>query len=156
MSEGHSGNRKLIVELVIVLVLVGFGLWSLNKNPLTPSDSSVDANQTVTEDTSNGSVNANNPSSSISYQNALVQYKDARLQLDSTCQASPDRSTFKNGTNIMIDNRSDKPRTVKVGSTFPIKAYGFKIVRLSSSTLPATWYVDCDTSQNVATILIQK
>jgi len=56
----------------------------------------------------------------------------------------------------MIDNRAPVARTVKVGSTFPIKAYGFKIVNLSSATLPATWYVDCDSSQNVATILIQK
>jgi hypothetical protein len=55
----------------------------------------------------------------------------------------------------MIDNRSEVARTVKVGSSFGIKAWGFEIVKLSSATLPATWYVDCDKSQNVATILIQ-
>ncbi len=156
MSEGHGSNKKVIVELAVVLILVGFGLWTLNKNPSSPSDSNVNANQTVTEDTSSGSVNATNPTASISYQNALVQYKDARIQLDKNCQATPNNMTFKNGTNIMIDNRSEKIRTIKVGSVFSIKPYGFKIVRLSSSTLPATWYVDCDKSQNVATLIIQK
>ena len=144
----------MLVELVLVLVLVGFGLWSLKNS--TPSSDSVKTDQTTTGNTTNGGGNIVNPTATISYQNALVQYKDARIQLEGNCQASPDNSTFKNGANIMIDNRSDKTRTVKVGSTFTIKPWGFKIVNLYSPSLPATWYVDCDASQNVATILIQK
>ena len=92
----------------------------------------------------------------LSYQNALAKYKDVRIQLNANCQADPTQMTFKNGTEIMMDNRSPKDRTVKVGSIYNIKAWGFKIVKLSSATLPATWLVDCDKSQNVATILIQK
>lgn len=149
MSEGH-GDKKAIVELIVVLVLVGFGLWWM-KNP--PEDAAVNNPPAATLDTSAGSVNT---TSTISYQDALARFKDARIQLDSNCQASPNNSTYKNGANIMIDNRSDKTRTVRVGSTFTIQPWGFKIVRLSSATLPATWYVDCDSSQNVATILIQK
>ena len=56
----------------------------------------------------------------------------------------------------MIDNRSGTARTVRVSSNYSIPAYGFKIVKLSSPTTPAIWYIDCDKSQNVATILIQK
>ena len=154
MSEGKSGGGKEIIELIVVLVLVGFGLWWM-KNP--PENAAVNNSPTSGE---NGTVagGGNTPSSGavISYQNALAQFKDARIQLDNNCQATPNRMTFKNGSNIMIDNRSDKARTVKVGSTFTIDPWGFKIVRLVSSTLPATWYVDCGNSQNVATILIQK
>jgi|SRR3989338_9543454 len=146
-------NQKIVLELVVVLVLVGFGLWGLSQKP---ADVKNDTAITPTEDVSTGSVNVSTPSAPVAYAEALVKYKDARIQLDNTCQASPNKTTFKNGTNIMIDNRAPVARTVKVGSTFPIKAYGFKIVNLSSATLPATWYVDCDSSQNVATILIQK
>ncbi len=150
-------NQKILIELGIVLVLVVFGLWSLNKSsaPAT-NDTSSSADVVSVEDTSAGSINVGAPAASIAYGDALVKYKDARLQLNKDCQGSPDKMTFKNGANVMIDNRSAVARTVKVGSVFSIKAYGFKIVNLSSSTLPATWYVDCGTSQNVATITIQK
>jgi hypothetical protein len=110
-----------------------------------------------TEDTSgeDTSYGATKPVS-LSYKDALIKYKDARLQLDKVCQASPDKMTFKNNSYLMVDNRSAVSRTIKVGSTFGLKAYGFKIIKLSSSKLPATWYVDCDKSQNVSTITIQK
>lgn len=148
-------NHKVLIELVVVLALVVFGLWSLNKNPTsllnygsTPAIS--------TEDMSQGSVNVGAPVSSISYQDALVKYKNARLQLDKDCQASSYSMTFKNGSSVMVDNRASVARMVKVGSTFSVKAYGFKIIKLYSEKLPATWYVDCDKSQNVSTILLQK
>ncbi|OGI67505.1 hypothetical protein A2823_02060 [Candidatus Nomurabacteria bacterium RIFCSPHIGHO2_01_FULL_41_91] len=147
-------NKNLWIGLVVVLIVVVV-FWFVGKSsvPVVVDDNAI---VDSTEDTSEGSVNVGAPAASISYANALVKYKDARIQLEKTCQASPDKGTFKNGTNIMIDNRAPVARTVKVGSVFPIKAYGFKIVNLSSSNLPATWYVDCDKSQNVATILIQK
>ncbi|MFA5841279.1 MAG: hypothetical protein WC847_03360 [Candidatus Paceibacterota bacterium] len=151
-------NKNLWIGLAVVLFAVaGFMLWSMNKASAPVVDNSVPVDEvTPTEDTTPGSVNATSPAASISYANALVKYKDARLQLDKTCQGEPKNMTFKNGASLMIDNRAPVARTVKVGSVFSIKAYGFKIIKLSSSTLPATWYVDCDKSQNVSTILIQK
>lgn len=151
-----KSDHKLFLELAVVLLLVVFGFWSLNKN----SDKVVSENDNTevasTEDVSEGSVHVGAPAPSISYSEALLKYKDARIQLDKICQANPNNVTYKNNTSIMIDNRAPVARTVKVGSTFTIKAWGFKIVKLYSPTLPATWYVDCDKSQNVATILIQK
>ncbi len=150
-------NKKIFIELVVVLVLVGFGIWGLSQNPApapVANKNGVSPAQDVAGNA--GNVDASAPGASISYAQALVKYKNARLQLDKICQASPDKMTFKNGANLMVDNRAPVARTVKVGSVFPLKAYGFKIVNLSSATLPATWYVDCDKSQNVSTILIQK
>ncbi|MFA5932208.1 MAG: hypothetical protein WC793_02415 [Candidatus Paceibacterota bacterium] len=149
-------NKNLWIGLAVVLVLVaGFLFWSMKK---AVAPAVTDSNPVVepTEDVTPGSVNTGSPAASISYANALIKYKNARLQLDPTCQASPDKMTFKNGASLMVDNRSSAQRTVKVGSVFSIKAYGFKIIKLSSATLPATWYVDCGKSQNVSTILIQK
>lgn len=157
----ENNNRNLWISVGVVLaIFVGLVLWSMtgksavpsnnvnNNTPLEPVDS--------TEDTSAGSVNTGSSQASISYANALVKYKDARIQFDGVCQASPNNMTFKNGTSIMVDNRAPVDRAVKVGSIFNIKAYGFKIIKLSSTTLPATLLVDCDKSQNVATILLQK
>jgi len=151
-------DKKVFVELVVVVALVGFGLWSLSKNSTPVVNNNVANNQQVvpTEDTSVGSIDVGAPAASLSYAQALVKYKDARLQLDESCQGNPDKMTFKNNALLMVDNRAPVDRTVHIGSVFSIKADGFKIIKLSSSTLPATWWVDCDKSQNVATILIQK
>ncbi len=147
-------KNKTVIELVVVLVLVGFGLWTL-KNNSAPSDTNTDANQVVDTSTNAGNTNAG-AVAPISYTDALVKYKDSRIQLDTNCQANPNNVTYKNNSYIMIDNRSSADRAVKLGSTFSIKAWGFKIVKLSSANLPATWYLDCGNSQNVATVLIQK
>lgn len=147
---------KALIELVVVLILVGLGLWYLknpapvvvdNSNRVTPADSVSNGN---------ASNNVFIPAKPITYAQALQIYKDVRIQLNQDCQATPNNVTHKNNTYIMIDNRADKARIVKVGSSFSVPAYGFQIVKLSSASLPATWYVDCGSSQNVATILIQK
>lgn len=154
MENNTNTNKNLWIGLGAVALIVII-IWFMNMGSTPVVDNT---NQVVdsTEDVTLGSINAGSPAASISYANALIKYKDARIQLDKTCQASPDKGTFKNGTTIMIDNRAPVARTVHVGSIFGIKAYGFKLVKLESATLPATWYVDCDKSQNVSTILIQK
>jgi len=121
---------------------------------LNPNLSPSDVNKAI-EDTSTGSVNAG-ASVTISYANALLKYKDARIQLTNVCQAFPQKAVYKNGTTIMIDNRAPVSRTIKVGSVYTVKAYGFKLIKLSSAKLPATWLIDCDKSQNVATLMIEK
>ncbi len=163
IMDMDKNNKNLwISAAVIVLVIAGLIYWSIANDNSPEEELTQNTSPTgeveSTEDTSEGSVNtrASFGAATLSYQKALIQYEGARLQLDTTCQGTPDNMTFKNGTNIMIDNRSPHSRTVRVGSTFSIKPWGFKIVKLSSSILPATWLVDCDQSQNVATILIQK
>lgn len=149
---------KLVIELIIVLVLVGFGLWSLKNDsgPVTPTNK-TEMNQTLsTEDISIGSIHANSPAAVMSYTQALATYKNARIELNKNCQATPNTVTFRNGANIMIDNLSDTSRTIKVGYSFPIKARSFKIISLSSTTAPVVWYMDCGNYQNIATIYIQR
>src|SRR3989338_8943099 len=151
----NKKNTNLLIGLGVVLIIVAV-FWLMNKSSVTVVEENAEQSLESTEDTSEGSVNANVPAvSSLNYTQALEKYKNARIELDPSCQARPNVVTYKNNTSVMIDNRSNVARTVKVGSTFPLKAYGFKIVKISSATLPFTWYVDCDKSQNVATILIQ-
>lgn len=64
--------------------------------------------------------------------------------------------SIKNGTSIMLDNRSGDARTFAVGGVFySIAGYGWKVVTPSSKTLPATMYLDCGSARNVGTIMLQ-
>ncbi len=156
-------NKNLWIALIIILIIiVGIVAWSMNKNLALAPSGGVDENKDTALEANLGMNTGKTKTApslnDISYNDAFIKYKDARIQLDKTCQAIPSNPTFKNNTNIMIDNRSPVARTVKISSVFNlnIKAWGFKIIKLSSLTLPVAWLVDCDESQNVATILIQK
>lgn len=128
-------------------------------NPPTtniPPNEQTTTNPEPTKSTTPQNTKPTSPAS-ISYQDALIKYADRRIQLDDACQAHPSNVTYKDNTGIMIDNRSAKTRTVKIGTTFTIKPYGFKIVVLPDTYLKSkTILVDCDQFQNVATILIQE
>lgn len=92
----------------------------------------------------------------MSYANALNMYKDRRIQLNDACQAIPNTMTFKNGTTIMIDNRSKTARKLNINGAYTVGSYDYITVKLTSATLPKTILIDCGASQNVATILLQK
>ncbi|MBI3888607.1 hypothetical protein HY311_02340 [Candidatus Nomurabacteria bacterium] len=158
--EENKNNKMWIWIVVVLIIIIGIFLWATKSSaPIVVDNSNPTDNtalQVGSEDLSAGSVDIGAKAATIAYADALIKYKDARLQLDKICQASPDKMTFKNNAVLMVDNRAEVARTVKVGSTFPIKAYGFKLVKLSSAKLPATWLVDCGTSQNVSSILIEK
>lgn len=151
----HRVHINLWLVLGALLVIFSWGWWSFQNDLVTPAIKVANLPINIVKK----AVDIYNPPSvavSPSYTQALLTYKDARIQLDSDCRAVPNKVTFKNGTYIMIDNRAAVARTVTVGSTFSIPAYGFKVVDLSSSVLPATWYVSCDNRVKVASILIQK
>jgi hypothetical protein len=150
----QKSTKNMIAWIVVIVVLVVGGYLLYSSNAKTEEEVIVVEPESV-EDVTEGSVNKAT-GSSMKYTDAVAKYADKRIQLDTTCQARPNNVTFKSGTTIMIDNRSPKTANVRLGSTFSIKPYGFKIMTLSSSKLPATLYIDCGTSQNVATVLIQK
>ena len=141
----------MFVGIVAVIAFL-FIVFKSFEGVFTDSEPKVDeTEQTETKTTPKPATSAN-----LKYNDALVLYKDKRIQLDGECRATPSNITFKNGAKVMVDNRSANTRTVKLGSTMSISPWSFKIVTLSSNTLPATWLLDCDGSQNVATVLIQK
>jgi len=155
----ENKNKKIYygVGALILLVLVLFLFMKGNEKSEFPLDiEDIDVTETGEKVSDKDTSVPKKSEPVLTYAEALAKYKDYRIQLDERCQASPNNVTYKNGASIMIDNRSPLTRTVKVGSVYTIKGYGFKIVKLSSSALPAQWLVDCDKSQNVASILIQK
>ncbi|MEI6400322.1 MAG: hypothetical protein WCO58_02255 [bacterium] len=153
-----SNNKKILstIALIVIIILLAFFVWKQTKQ----TETSIDTNISIesTEDVDVATTTTSVKPVTISYQKALEIYKDKRIQLGATtvCTATPNNVTYKNGTSIMIDNRSTIARTIKIGSTYTVKPYGFKIIKLTSKTLPVKWYMDCNKQQNVATILLQK
>jgi hypothetical protein len=157
----ETQNKNLWIAIIIISVIaVGIVAWSINKNLALAPGEDTNANKDTALEANlgmnNGKTSTAPSLNNISYADALVKYKDARIQLGKMCQAIPNNVTFKNNTSIMIDNRTPVDHTIKLGTTFSIKAWGFKIIKLSSPTLPATWMMNCDEARNVSTILIQK
>lgn len=130
-----------------------FFITKTNVVPLNTDDTLVAIDTTATTSIKE---KTSVPASTIAYADALKKYADRRIQISPTCQVVPNNITYKNGTTIMIDNRSNKTKTIKIGSVFTIPAYGFKIITLSSGSLPATYFIDCDKQQNSGTITLQK
>ena len=143
--------------VVIVVVAVAILIFALNNKQTTSQTSTVNitTEPPSAQDISSTDIGAG--AAPITYNNALIKYADRKIQLDKTCQAHPNNVTYKDNTGIMIDNRSAKTRTVKVGTTFTIKPWGFKIVVLPDVYLKSkTLFVDCGKMENVAKILVQE
>ncbi|MFA5080823.1 MAG: hypothetical protein WC472_04365 [Candidatus Paceibacterota bacterium] len=155
----------VIIIIIATIILFVFQNKQINSPATTNNPKVTDTtnNETTTkepesiQDTSTQNTKTPAAATSISYADALIKYADRRIQLDKACQAHPSSVTYKDNTGIMIDNRSPQTRTIKIGTTFTIKPYGFKIIVLPDIYLKSkTILVDCDQSQNVATILIQE
>ena len=146
-----------VAAVIAVIILVSVFANNQKVEPLTANPITTET-ETETESVQDiGVGDAGIAAAPISYASALAKYADRRIQLDKDCHAFPGNITYKDNTGIMIDNRSAKTRTVKVGSNFTIKPWGFKIVVLPDVYLTSkTLLVDCDGSQNVATILVQE
>lgn len=97
------------------------------------------------------------PTQGLSYQQALQEYAGRMMQFDANCRATPNLLTFKNGTEVMFDNRAPDKQTVKLdGKAYEIGAFGFVAVVLNSKALPHTIKVDCGALYSVAQITLQK
>lgn len=92
-----------------------------------------------------------------SYQEVVETYKDRRVQFDDTCKATPNFATFKNGPEIMFDNRSAVEKVIKLDKAgYKIGPYGFVILSITSQTVPHAISVDCNQLFNTAIINLQK
>ena len=157
-SQANTGNTNKnpalyysigTIAIVILIIFVSTG----RKNFTESTAPILDA---VIAETKTEGTNTIKKVPTISYADALVKYRDARIQFDEECLAYPNNVTYKNGTSIMIDNRAGVVRTMKVGLPYTVKAYDFKIIKLFSTKLPETLLIDCDSFENVATILVQE
>ena len=94
--------------------------------------------------------------STLSYSQLVAQYGSNRIQFNQDCQASPSSMVLKNSTGILLDNRSNKTQVISLnGSSYTLVPYGYRVVTVSSSTLPKVLGVSCNGSVNTGTINLQ-
>jgi len=153
-----SSNRWISLAVIIVVVLVVWNLWEFKgqeervMQTVTPTASPTPQSGGSTS----GGGTSFTQTQVQTYSAAVTQYEGKRIQFDERCQPSPADVTFKNGTSIMIDNRSAQAKTINVGAqSYNLPAYGYRILILSSSSLPSELNLSCDNAVNVGRILLQ-
>lgn len=156
------------IWLTVVLVVVVVGTWWVYSNKTNLSDY-VYMNQNQTNYSPSpvagtatkpvgkkSTVPAFVPASTKSYSEFVKEYEGRRIQFDERCQVIPQNPTYKNGTSILLDNRSASVRTVMVGGMkYDLVAYGYRVVTLSSPSLPKELSLSCGSAGNVGVILLQ-
>ena len=143
----------VIIAIIIIALVVGNsnngGDLTLSPSPNVSESPVVSASPTVTPKPGTPGT--------LTYQAALDKYGKNRMQFNAQCQATPSNMVLKNGSALMLDNRGAKATTISFGATkYYVGGYGFRIITASARTFPSTILIDCGTSQNVATVLIQK
>ncbi|MEJ0021603.1 MAG: hypothetical protein WDN47_03390 [Candidatus Doudnabacteria bacterium] len=149
-------NKKTLWVVLGIIVVVGI-IWAVVS--YNNSQNAALVGNTTTTPTPAPTPVATTPSANgnPAYDAALLKYGKNRIQFQENCQALPVAGVFKNGTTIMLDNRASVSHAIKFDSkTYTLGAYDFTTVTLSSSVLPHKIAVDCDKSQNVTTITIEK
>ena len=146
------------VVLVILIIILGTVIFN-NKDGEKASSELQTPTETALESKSAPAMSyiAKAPSvdqPKMSYDAALAAFGDNRIQFDDHCTATPISSTYKQGTKLMIDNRSGIEKVFHInGASYPIKAYDYVVMTLTS---PDTVMVNCGDMKNVATVLVQK
>ena len=152
----YGRNLNLIIFIVAAFLVIVIWAVAANK-PIAPylvDDSATDAVFTSTPLPKSGATGS---SGKLTYDQAVKQFEGRRVQFDAMCQAIPNNFTVKNGTQIMLDNRSGDARWVSLNNFgYHLSGYGFTIVTMSSKNLPLNVLIDCGSAQNVGQILIQK
>lgn len=147
----------IIVVVLIIMLVVRKNKSDVVVGDVTGDQTSLEASEDVSEGSVNDPKTSGGTAVTLSYQQALTKYADKRIQFNDMCGATPNTVTYKDNTGIMLDNRSAKSRTIKVGTTYTVKPWGFKIITLPDTYLKSsTILIDCDKQQNVATILVQE
>ncbi len=162
MEKGNT--QKIIwsiVAIVIVVAIIFFIVRTKNEeepvaqNTEQSGDSALatSGSQPIVPVAKKAAVAPAEPT--LTYGEALSAYAGRVMQFGLRCEVNPNTIAFKNEVKLMLDNRSPQSRTIKIGETYTIPGYGFKIITLTSTTFPKTFLVDCDGQQNVASILLQ-
>lgn len=152
----------VVVIVVVLIVIFSDGKKDMVVVPVNENNPEVVDEVEGVEDTTEGSISASGGTSTtlgerLTYQQAIATYEDKRIQFNADCKATPSNMTYKDGTYLMLDNRSAGSLTIKIGtSSYPIGGYAFKIVKLANVNRSISILVDCNERQNVATILVQE
>src|SRR3989344_1571930 len=153
-------NKNKWLLLIVVVLVVALGYWLMGREGGFPMGNSV--YPTLSPSSSPAAKAPSKPGAKASpaparpYGDLVKEYESRRIQFDSRCQVVPNSPTYKNGSSVMLDNRSSGPVTVKVGNTsYSLMGYGYQVINLSSTSLPKELVVSCGSAGDVGKILLQ-
>jgi len=169
MNNNTSSRTGVWVAVIVVIIIIILGLWAWNKSvsnqpvattATTTTDMTSTSTDTTTVAAGDVQYSLENGDAAPMYSAALKTYLNKRIQFSmpagqvNACVASPTSLTFASGVKFMLDNRMNIPATIHLtNSSYTLPAYTYEIISLSS---PATYKIDCNASQNVVTLQIQK
>ena len=164
----QKGFSSLIIQIatVAIVIVVFAALYYLTKRSpenqpqqQTAGEQQATTTQPASSTKPSGtSKKSTAPSTepALTYDQAVKNYENRRIQFDPNCFTIPAFSNFMNNTKVMFDNRYEKGRWFYLdGKGYYLSPYGFKIVTLYSKTLPHTIMIDCGTGKNNGQILLQ-
>lgn len=156
-------NKTWIVVIVVAIVA---GAWWLNRDSsnlsLSP-DTSTSPTPVGATKTPAGSKTVSRTvtptptvTSNLSYTQLVAQYGSNRIQFDQDCKGQPGSMVLKNGAGVLLDNRSNKTQVITLnGVSYTLVPYGYRVVTVSSSSLPKAVGVSCNDSINSGMINLQ-
>lgn len=157
--KNFTKRTKILLGLFVIAAVFGLSILSEKSREMDE----ILENTTVVQPTATVQPVVNKPkapsaqTAAQTYTNLVKEYEGRRIQFDINCQAIPSNVTYKNGTKVMFDNRSGDARIIIVGGVqYNVGGYGYKILTLSSPTLPKTLLLSCGSAVNVGQILLQK
>jgi hypothetical protein len=161
----NSKKIRYIIIGVVVIAVLGVCIYLSMQNQGGKTGNSQPGAQNSNTQNAQTAVGTQTPaatSTTQSYASAIKTYAGRRIQFSfnssNYCTMVPSINiSFKNGTNIMLDNRSNKATTIYLdGQAYSLKAFGFKIVYLvTSAKLPHTVRVDCGSGKNNDSIILK-
>lgn len=153
-------NKTWIVIIIIVIIAGAWWFTGGSSNLALSPDASTSptavAGATKTPAVAKKGTPVPVATSSQSYSQLVAQYGSNRIQFNQDCQASPSSMALKTGTSILLDNRSNKTQVISLnGAEYTLVPYGYRIVTVSSASLPKTIGVSCNGTVNTGTINLQ-
>jgi hypothetical protein len=154
-----KGSKDYIAIAGIVLVLIIFCIILVSRisrnSRTTPAPEIIPP---ITLEKQNLAKITTTPKAGVAkpkedYQKVLASHQGRVIQFDEQCHAFPINSSFKAGTEIMLDNRGSLDREVTIGnhhSTIP--AHDYMLYTLNTT---GTLSLSCGPLLNSATILSQ-
>lgn len=157
MDKNKQTTWWVVGGAVVIIAAIWFIMMGRSSTPSsTPSAQTPDTSVSPTPATATPPV-VKAPPSTAAYEAALKKYASSRIQFQPSCQIVPNSVTYRSPATIMLDNRSADTANITIGTTaYTVGPWNYKIVTLSSSTLPKTDYVSCNAAKNSGTILLQK
>ena len=160
--DSVSKKYIYIVVGIVVLAIAAWGIYAYNHQNNAADDTSQQVtgkNNDIVPPAATSTAPAENLSASHTikeYEAALIKYAKTRIQFVG-CQANPNNVVYKNPVTVMLDNRAKvTDKIVIYGRIYTVAPLDYQLVTLNESVLPAKTLIDCNQSQNVATLLIEK